>query len=227
MTKEERNRKLQQRLLDMRRYEEALQETGVSLIAGVDEVGRGPLAGPVTAAAVILPPNCGILGIDDSKKLSAAKRESLAVEIRQQAICWALGWCDSERIDQINILQATKEAMTMALQGLSIRPQHVLIDALSLPELEWPQTAIVRGDSLSVNIAAASILAKVARDAKMLEYHTIYPGYAFDKNKGYGTRAHFEGLDRQGLCPIHRNSFLQNYLERGNLWTANVSMNPK
>ncbi|MDD3289539.1 MAG: ribonuclease HII [Eubacteriales bacterium] len=227
MTNEKRNQKLRQRRLEMRRYEEALQDTGVSLIAGVDEVGRGPLAGPVAAAAVILPPNCGILGIDDSKKLSASRRESLASEIRREAICWAIGWCDSERIDRINILQATKEAMILALQGLPVRPQHVLVDALSLPELDLPQTAIIRGDSLSVSIAAASILAKVARDARMQEYHIAYPGYAFDRNKGYGTRAHFEGLERQGLCPIHRRSFLQKYMERGNQWTVNESIDPK
>ena len=227
MTNEKRNQKLRQRRLEMRRYEEALQDTGVSLIAGVDEVGRGPLAGPVAAAAVILPPNCCILGIDDSKKLSASRRESLASEIRREAICWAIGWCDSERIDRINILQATKEAMILALQGLPVRPQHVLVDALSLPELDLPQTAIIRGDSLSVSIAAASILAKVARDARMQEYHITYPGYAFDRNKGYGTRAHFEGLERQGLCPIHRRSFLQKYMERGNQWTANESIDPK
>ncbi len=204
----------------MRRFEEALQNAGVSLIAGVDEVGRGPLAGPVAAAAVILPPNCGILGIDDSKRLSPRQRERLAQEIRSRALCWSVGWCDSERIDRVNILQATLEAMRLALRGLSVRPEHVLVDALTLPDLGIPQTAIVRGDSLSESIAAASILAKVARDEKMQEYHRLYPGYAFDRNKGYGTRTHFEGLDQLGLCPIHRRSFLHRYLERGNQWTS-------
>ncbi len=202
----------------MRRYEEALLETGVSLIAGVDEVGRGPLAGPVTAAAVILPPDWHILGIDDSKKLTPPRREALAREIRANAVCWALGWCDCRKIDEINILQATKEAMLQALRSLEVRPRHVLVDALRLPEYDVPQTAIIRGDSLSISIAAASILAKVARDEIMREYDSIYPGYAFGRNKGYGTREHYEGLDRHGLCPIHRRSFLQGYLERGNRW---------
>ena len=220
MTQEERVEKLRLRLREMRRYEEALLDQGVSFVAGVDEVGRGPLAGPVTAAAVILPADCRILGIDDSKKLSPMRRETLAKEIQARAICWALGWCDNHRIDEINILQATREAMSAALRGLAVRPQHVLIDALTLPESDLPQTAIVRGDSLSVSIAAASILAKVARDARMQEYHRLYPGYAFDRNKGYGTRAHFDGLDRRGPCPIHRKSFLQNYTERGNQWNT-------
>ena len=221
MDRGEREQQLRRRLQEMRRYEEALLETGVSLIAGVDEVGRGPLAGPVTAAAVILPPDCDILGIDDSKKLTPLRREALALEIRAKAVCWALGWRDCSRIDEVNILQATKEAMILALRSLKGRPQHVLIDALYLPECNAPQTAIIRGDSFSVSIAAASILAKVARDEVMRAYGSTYPGYAFERNKGYRTRDHYEGLDKLGLCPIHRRSFLQSYLERGNRWNQN------
>lgn len=207
---------------DLHRYEEALRKTGASLIAGVDEVGRGPLAGPVTAAAVILPLDFDAEGIDDSKKLTPRRREMLAERIRKHAVAWSIGWCDNAVIDDINILQATKRAMTLAINGLSVRPEHVLIDALSLPELAIPQTAIVKGDSRSVSIAAASILAKVARDEKMQDYDTLYPGYAFGSNKGYGTKAHYDGLDALGPCPVHRRSFLHNYFAGGNAWNKGL-----
>ena len=177
----------------------------------MDEVGRGPLAGPVVTAAVILPADFDVLGVDDSKKLSEKKREELFDVIRERAVCYAIGMVDEKRIDEINILEATKEAMVQAVGGLSLRPDHVLIDALTLAEVDIPQTGIVKGDASSVSIAAASILAKVTRDRMMVEYDSRYPGYGFAQNKGYGTKAHYEGLDRQGVSPIHRRSFLVKY----------------
>jgi len=206
------------RLQELSRYEEALYNDGVSFIAGIDEVGRGPLAGPVAAAAVILPRDFDLAGVDDSKRLSPKKRELLAAGIKSRALAWAIGWCDSDVIDDINILQATKKAMHIAVLQLSIRPEHILIDALSLPGIDVPQTALTGGDALSYSIACASILAKVARDALMAEYDAVYPGYGFSKNKGYGTKAHYDGLDALGPCPIHRKSFLANYFTRGNAW---------
>lgn len=198
----------------LRRFDDAFALEKGPLLAGVDEAGRGPLAGPVTAAAVVLPPGCYIEGVYDSKALSPGRRSALAEEIKKQALAWQLGWCWQDRIDQINILQATKEAMMLAVRGLTCQPDHLLLDALELPDLALPQTALIKGDQCSFHIAAASILAKVARDDLMKDYHRRYPGYAFDKNKGYGTQAHYEGLDRLGPCPLHRMSFLRNYLER-------------
>ena len=195
----------------MMRYENDLYSRGARYIAGVDEVGRGPLAGPVVTAAVILPADFDVLGVDDSKKLSEKKREELFDVIRERAVCYAIGMVDEKRIDEINILEATKEAMVQAVGGLSLRPDHVLIDALTLAEVDIPQTGIVKGDASSVSIAAASILAKVTRDRMMVEYDSRYPGYGFAQNKGYGTKAHYEGLDRQGVSPIHRRSFLVKY----------------
>ncbi len=211
MTKQERLEKQRQRLTEMMRYENDLYSRGARYIAGVDEVGRGPLAGPVVTAAVILPADFDVLGVDDSKKLSEKKREELFDVIRERAVCYAIGMVDEKRIDEINILEATKEAMVQAVGGLSLRPDHVLIDALTLAEVDIPQTGIVKGDASSVSIAAASILAKVTRDRMMVEYDSRYPGYGFAQNKGYGTKAHYEGLDRQGVSPIHRRSFLVKY----------------
>lgn len=210
MNKQEREMAARARLEEMQRYERELQQQGVTRVAGVDEVGRGPLAGPVVAAAVILPLEFSVLGIDDSKKLSEKKREELYDKILEHCICYALGVVDHQKIDRINILQATKLAMQLAIEGLGVQPEHVLIDALSLPAVPLPQTGIIRGDSASVSIAAASILAKVTRDRMMLDFHQQYPGYCFDRNKGYGTREHYEGIRRQGLCGIHRRTFLQN-----------------
>ncbi len=213
MTKEERFEALKVRLVEMKRVEAALYEKGIRSIAGVDEVGRGPLAGPVVAAAVILPENFSVLGVDDSKKLSEKKREELFERIKEEAICYAIGLIDNQRIDEINILEATKEAMSQAIEGLSKKPEHILIDALTLKNIDIPQTGIVHGDSTSVSIAAASILAKVTRDRMMGEYEKEYPYYAFAKNKGYGTKAHYAGLDLYGACPLHRESFLRKYYE--------------
>ena len=213
MTKAERQEKLKERLDVMLTHERRLWESGRSYIAGVDEVGRGPLAGPVVAAAVILPRDFDVLGIDDSKKLSPKKREELFEVIKEKALAWAVGWVGPERIDEINILEATKEAMTQAVQGLSLQPDHVLIDGnFTVRALALPQTAIVKGDANSTSIAAASILAKVTRDRYMEEMDAVYPGYAFASNKGYGTKAHYDGLKAQGPTPIHRKTFISDYL---------------
>ncbi|MBR0139187.1 MAG: ribonuclease HII [Firmicutes bacterium] len=208
MTKAERLEAQKNRLDEMLIHERGLWEAGRNYIAGVDEVGRGPLAGPVVTAAVILPKDFSLLGVDDSKKLSPKKREELFEQIKEAALCWAIGRREPERIDEINILEATKEAMLDAVNGLEIRPDHVLIDAVKLPTLGLPQTSIIHGDALSVSIAAASILAKVTRDREMTGMAKIWPGYAFEKNKGYGTKEHYEGLAALGPCPIHRKSFL-------------------
>jgi ribonuclease HII len=200
----------------MRVFEQALYAKGVLFIAGVDEVGRGPLAGPVTAAAVVLPPDFSVLGVDDSKKLSAKRREELDGIIRGQALACGLAFVDNRIIDEINILEATKLAMRQAVEEAArvlsdgqaaASIGHVLVDALRIPDLDLPQTALVKGDEKSVSIAAASIVAKVARDRLMCEYHALYPAYAFDRNKGYGTKAHFAGIAAEGLCPLHRRTF--------------------
>lgn len=177
------------------------------LIAGVDEVGRGPLAGAVVAAAVILDPQQPIIGLNDSKKLSAKRRELLAVEIRAKAVAWSLGRAEVEEIDSINILQATFLAMQRALEGLSIQPDLVKIDGNRCPPLPYQMQAIVGGDASVPAISAASILAKVSRDAEMLEWDAVYPQYGFAKHKGYGTAAHLAALREFGATPLHRKSF--------------------
>lgn len=208
MTKQERLEKQKLRLEEMLVYERKLWDAGKEYIAGVDEVGRGPLAGPVVTAAVILPKEFSLLGVDDSKKLSPKRRDELFDQIKEAAICYAIGRREPERIDEINILEATKEAMQEAIDGLRIKPDHVLIDAVNLKTLRIPQSSIIHGDATSVSIAAASIIAKVTRDREMLEMAKLYPGYSFESNKGYGTAAHYEGLAAKGPCPIHRKSFL-------------------
>ena len=208
MTKQERIEKQQHRLQEMLSFERELWSAGKEYIAGVDEVGRGPLAGPVVTAAVVLPKDFSLLGVDDSKKLSPKRREELFEQIKEAAVCWAIGRREPDRIDAVNILEATKEAMLDAVKALPVRPDHVLIDAVRLQGLDMPQTSIIKGDARSVSIAAASILAKVTRDREMVEMAGIYPGYAFESNKGYGTAAHYEGLRKLGPCPIHRKTFL-------------------
>ncbi len=208
MTKQERLEKLQIRLTELQKYENALRAQGCRFIAGVDEVGRGPLAGPVVTAAVVLPEDFDVLGVDDSKKLSPKKREELYDQILAKALGVGIGRVEPARIDEINILEATKEAMMQAILALPFAPDHVLIDAVKLPKLRLPQTAIVHGDATSLSIAAASIVAKVTRDREMVEMAKIYPGYAFESNKGYGTQAHYEGLAALGPCPIHRKTFI-------------------
>ena len=219
MTKQEREQFLREKLQTMQIYERDLRAAGRRYIAGVDEVGRGPLAGPVVAACVVLPEDFDVLGVDDSKKLSEKKREQLYDAILSEALAYGIGMQDNASIDEINILEATKEAMRCAIIEAEQRLRektgcgidHILIDALTLREVAIPQSGIIKGDSASLSIAAASILAKVTRDRMMVEYDSIYPGYAFAKNKGYGTKAHYEGLQAQGMTPIHRRSFLKNF----------------
>lgn len=196
-----------QRLKEMMRYERDLYNTGVQYIAGIDEAGRGPIAGPVVAAAVILPQDFFVPGVDDSKRLRPALREELSVEIKRHSLAWAIGIVSSSCLDQINIYQATRLAMITAACNLSLKAQHLIIDAVKLPELSIPQTPLVKGDSLSLSVACASILAKVERDAIMEGYDKLFPGYGFAKHKGYATREHIEALFRLGPCPIHRTSF--------------------
>lgn len=181
---------------------------GYTYVCGIDEAGRGPLAGPVTAGAVVLPKDCEILYINDSKKLTAAKREVLYDEIMDQAVAAAVGMASPQRIDEINILQATYEAMREAINNLGIIPDILLNDAVTIPEVPVRQIPVIKGDAKSISIAAASILAKVTRDRIMTEYDRIYPGYGFAVHKGYGTRAHMEAVRRLGPCEIHRKTFL-------------------
>ena len=197
------------RLEAMRAYEREYGD--FSLICGIDEAGRGPLAGPVTAGAVILPKDCQILYRNDSKKLSENRREELFTEIKEKAVAWCVKTASPARIDEINILQATYEAMREAIAGLGVVPQLLLNDAVNIPQVEILQVPIIKGDAKSVSIAAASILAKVTRDHMMAEYDTIYPGYGFGKHKGYGTAAHIQALKELGPCPIHRRTFIKNF----------------
>ena len=181
-------------------------------ICGIDEVGRGPLAGPVVAGAVILPKDNPILYLNDSKKLSAKKRELLYDEIMEKAVAAGIGIAGPQRIDEINILQATYEAMRMAIADLKVRPDILLNDAVTIPEVDIPQVPIIKGDAKSVSIAAASIIAKVTRDRLMVEYEQVLPGYDFANNKGYGTKAHIAGLKELGPSPIHRATFIRNFV---------------
>ena len=180
---------------------------GVGFLCGIDEVGRGPLAGPVVAASVILPEGCHIEGIKDSKKLSPKRREELFDKIRNNAIAVGLGIVEPILIDRINILQATYEAMRRAILSMRVFPEYVIVDGGPIPGLPLPQEGIVKGDSLSISIGAASIVAKVLRDRIMEMYDLIFPQYGFARNKGYGTKEHIEALFRYGPCPIHRRSF--------------------
>lgn len=181
-------------------------------ICGIDEVGRGPLAGPVVACAVILPKDCDILYINDSKKLSEKKREMLYAEIMEKAVAVGIGIVGPERIDEINILQATYEAMREAISKLSVQPDLLLNDAVKIPGVDIPQVSIIKGDAKSASIGAASIVAKVTRDRMMVEYDSIFPEYGFAGNKGYGTAVHIEALKEIGPTPIHRRSFIGNFV---------------
>ena len=181
-------------------------------ICGIDEVGRGPLAGPVVAGAVILPKDCRILYINDSKKLSAAKRDELYDEIMEHAVATGIGMASPERIDEINILQATYEAMRQAIGNLKVAPDLLLNDAVTIPKVEIPQVPIIKGDAKSISIGAASIIAKVTRDRMMEEYDRIFPGYGFAGNKGYGSAEHIAALQKLGPTPIHRRSFITHFV---------------
>lgn len=200
-----------QRLEEMRAYEREYE--AYTAICGIDEAGRGPLAGPVAAGAVILPKDCEILYLNDSKKLSEKRREALFIEIQEKAAAWSVGIVGPEVIDEINILQATYLAMRKAIEGLTVKPDLLLNDAVIIPQVEIPQVKIIKGDAKSVSIAAASILAKVTRDHMMQEYDKLYPEYGFAKHKGYGTAAHIAAIREYGPCPIHRTTFIGNFMK--------------
>lgn len=194
---------------NMWEYEEQCRQEGMKIICGVDEAGRGPLAGPVCAAAVILPEDVKIPGLNDSKKLTDKRRRELFPVIQELALAYSVVLVDEKEIDSINILQATFQAMTKAVEQLSVQPDIALIDGNKAPNLSVPCKTIVKGDSLSASIAAASILAKVTRDDFMLDMAKTYPQYGFDIHKGYGTKAHYAALKEHGPCPIHRMTFLK------------------
>ena len=199
----------QERIYEMKRFD--TERSGGGYLAGVDEAGRGPLAGPVFAAAVVLPCDVIIDGINDSKKLSEKKREKLYDEICEKALSYSIASVDEKEIDEINILQATFKAMRNAVAGLSIKPDYVLIDGNKSPGIECE--TVVKGDSKSMSIAAASILAKVSRDRYIVKLSEKYPGYGFEKHKGYGTKAHYDAIEKLGICPIHRKTFLRKILD--------------
>lgn len=194
-------------------YERAARKGGFNLICGVDEAGRGPLAGPVCAAAVILPDGCVIEGLNDSKKLSEKKREELFPIIKEKAVAYAIAFGTVEEIEEFNILEATYMAMNRAINSLNVVADYALIDGNRIPRgIKIPCEAVVKGDAKSLSVAAASVLAKVTRDRLMLEYDVKYPEYKFSAHKGYGTKAHYEAIEKYGVCPIHRLSFLKNVL---------------
>lgn len=200
------------RLEAMTQYEKEYE--AYAYVCGIDEAGRGPLAGPVAAGAVILPKDCRILYLNDSKKLSEKRREELFEEIKEKAAAWSVGIVSPARIDDINILQATYEAMRDAVGRLGVTPDVLLNDAVTIPGLPMKQVPIIKGDAKSLSIAAASVLAKVTRDHMMAEYEEMYPGYGFAKHKGYGTAAHIQAIRELGPCPIHRRSFIRNFVEQ-------------
>ena len=199
---------------DLWLIERELMEQGAEVICGCDEAGAGPLAGPVYAAAVILPPYCQIDGLNDSKKLTEKKREVLYGIITRRAVCWSVAKVEAAEIDATDILSARMKAMQLAIDGLAIRPEVALIDGNRAKDFGLPVRTIVKGDSLSASVAAASILAKVTRDRLMEEYDAQYPQYGFAVHKGYGTKRHYEALREFGPCPIHRQSFLRKFYEK-------------
>lgn len=202
-----------ERLIKLSEYERNCYEKGYEHIAGIDEAGRGPLAGPVVAAAVILPKDCLIEGVNDSKKISEKKREKLYDDIVANALAWGVGIVDNNIIDAINILNATRRAMHTAIEELTIKPDYILIDAEKRVDTNGiPYLPIIKGDALSISIAAASIIAKVTRDRIMREYDSIFPVYGFEKHKGYGTKAHVEAIKENGLCMIHRKTFCKKFV---------------
>ena len=203
---EEEKRRIENMSIYERRYDD------FQYICGIDEVGRGPLAGPVVAGAVILPKNCDILYLNDSKKLSEKMREALYDEIMEKAVATGIGIVGPGRIDEINILQATYEAMRMAIDNLKVRPDLLLNDAVTIPEVNIKQVPIIKGDAKSISIAAASIIAKVTRDRLMVQYEEVLPGYGFASNKGYGSSTHIQAIQELGATPIHRQSFIKNFI---------------
>lgn len=213
------------RLQQMSVFEKEYEE--YKYICGIDEAGRGPLAGPVVAAAVILPKNCEILYLNDSKQLSQAKREALYDEIMEKATAVGVGMSSPARIDEINILQATYEAMRKAIEALSQTPDILLNDAVRIPDVSLPQIPIIKGDAKSISIAAASIIAKVTRDRLMVQYDEILPGYGFARNKGYGSQEHIAALERMGASPIHRASFIKHFAVGKNTDSENQNTREK
>lgn len=216
-TKEEREAKKalklaqeKERIENMCVYEKEYE--GFSYICGIDEAGRGPLAGPVVAGAVVLPKDCRILYVNDSKKLSEKKRDELFDVIKEEALSYGIGIVSPERIDEINILHATYEAMHEAVNKLSVKPDILLNDAVTIPGIDVKQIPIIKGDAKSLSIASASILAKVTRDRLMTEYDSLYPEYGFARHKGYGTKVHIEAIKEYGPCPIHRRTFIKNFI---------------
>ena len=209
--KEEAYQKELLRTEKMKEFERKYEDLGY--VCGIDEVGRGPLAGPVVAGAVILPRDCKILYLNDSKQLSAKKRDELYDVIMENAVAVGIGMASPRRIDEINILQATYEAMREAVKGLAVKPEILLNDAVTIPGLDAVQVPIIKGDAKSLSIAAASVLAKVTRDHMMAEYEELFPGYGFAKHKGYGTAAHIAAIRELGPCPIHRRSFIRNIVQ--------------
>ncbi len=195
------------RIEELKKFEYLAYEEGYKCVAGIDEVGRGPLAGPVVAAAVVLPRNFCLPGVNDSKVLSEKRRQSLAGQIKQAAVSWAIGSVPPAYIDQENILNATREAMRLAIKDLHLKPDFLLIDAIKIPDIEINQLPIIKGDALSISIACASIIAKVERDEIMTAFDSAYPEYGFARHKGYGTRQHLAAVEEYGPCPIHRGSF--------------------
>ena len=208
--KEEKLEEEKKRIENMSIYERKYAD--FQYICGIDEVGRGPLAGPVVAGAVILPKDCDILYLNDSKKLSEKMREALYDEIMEKAVATGIGIVGPGRIDEINILQATYEAMRMAIDNLKVRPDLLLNDAVTIPEVDINQVPIIKGDAKSISIAAASISAKVTRDRVMVQYEEVLPGYGFASNKGYGSSAHIQAIQEMGATPIHRQSFIKNFV---------------
>ncbi|NLC87248.1 MAG: ribonuclease HII [Clostridiaceae bacterium] len=201
------------RLNNLKQIEKELYESGIENICGIDEAGRGPLAGPVVVAAVVMPKDSMIEGVNDSKKVSEKRRELLYEQIIKEAISYSVGIIDQKEIDEINILNATKKGLTNAIKGLEIKPQRILVDALDkIDTLGIPYTSIIKGDAKCYSIAAASIIAKVTRDRIMRQWDEVYPNYGFEKHKGYGTSAHIAAIKEYGLCPLHRLSFVKNII---------------
>lgn len=205
--------KEEQRLRLLKEYEEKLHKKGMEYVCGIDEAGRGPLAGPVVVAAVIMPKESFIEGVNDSKKVSEKRREKIYEQITSEAIAWSVGIIDQKEIDEINILNATKKGLTKCIQELSVKPNIILVDALEhINTLGIPYTPIIKGDAKIYSIAAASIIAKVTRDRIMREWDEVYPQYEFAQNKGYGTAKHIAAIKEYGICNLHRRTFVKNFI---------------
>ena len=205
--------KEEERLKELKRQEDELRNRGFNMICGIDEAGRGPLAGPVVVASVIMPADSMIEGVNDSKKVSEKKREKLYDQILEEAISYGVGIVGQDEIDEINILNATKKGLTMSLKELTVKPDLIIVDALThIDTMGIPYESIIKGDAKCYSISAASIIAKVTRDRIMREWDKVYPEYGFEKHKGYGTSAHIEAIKKYGLCPIHRKSFTTHFI---------------